>query len=652
MDSKYYFQSSAAYLHGIDLFKSNKMKKTIFLALLAVAFTSQGQIYVDRIGFTLESIADIDIGWMKIYKHTASPAGKQLGNRVYSAKQIGYSQQFVEWMQQSYIPKGCLGDAGYYQNSIPKISGTNSRLGNEINTHGHALPHLYGAFSKMYMFLKKDANGKYIPQGDFAEFWNIEANPLQHISLPVSFISSTDEYYFVLPDFKSISKGYNELDKAASNLKNFDNNKNIAPYIHFYVPPKILGDNPHYTVIMTKDNKLPFEKITIGEFFAQAEKQFPVWQKIVAVSADNYSTAQKNLARLKEKYKNKWNDIAELTLRNTEINLWSFINAKEGSNDMFDNKDINGKQDVYSTFPILKVNKAARELSKTDQPQWLVIRWTLGMPNESFNLHLHESILNNFNFEYLYNYFFKPEKVKGQVYKPLRSPTLKEAVAISEASETSKKISADASVFFFDDFSTTAPGKKPIGWQVKLANVGTTAVVTKPEELDGNWVELRGHYINAASFKKPLPQNFTLTYDLAVPQNFTWGAKGLTMLLSKETSPGNAESFIKLKLRPGSNGSDGEATLETKFTSPPGYLTGTKWYVANGFSNNKKMNRITVTIRKSEEMLQVFIDKVKIAEYAKAIPAAHLFNALSFDCNGNSAENDTYYISNVKITKD
>lgn len=31
-------------------------------------------------------------------------------------------------------------------------------------------------------------------------------------------------------------------------------------------------------------------------------------------------------------------------------------------------------------------------------------------------------------------------------------------------------------------------------------------------------------------------------------QNFTWGAKGLTVQLSKETSLGNAESFLKLKL--------------------------------------------------------------------------------------------------------
>ena len=173
------------------------MKKIILIAIILVTNTTQAQpVYVDRIGFKLESIADIDIGWMKMYTHTIPPKGKQLGNRTYSAKQIGYSQQFVEWMQQSYRPKGCLGDAGYYQNTIPKFSGTNSRLGNAINMHGHALPHLYGAFSKMYMFLKKDAQGKFVPQNNFAEYWHIEANQLQHISLPVSFISSANEYFF------------------------------------------------------------------------------------------------------------------------------------------------------------------------------------------------------------------------------------------------------------------------------------------------------------------------------------------------------------------------------------------------------------------------------------------------------------------------
>lgn len=623
------------------------MKKLILTSFIAFAITSQAQpVYVDRLGFKLESIADITIGWMKVYKHTTAPKGKQLGNRVYSPTQIGYSQQFIEWMQHSYMPKGCLGDAGFYQNTIPKFSGTNSLLGNAINQHAHALPHLYGAFSKIYMFLKKDEQGKFVPQNSLADYWQIEANQLQHISSPVSFISSTEQYYFLLPDFTSHAHGYEADDKAASDLVGFKNNKQFLAYKHFYIPPKIIQDNQQYVVIMTKDNELPFEKVTIGEFFAQAEKQFPEWQKINPVPAASYAAAQKNLTRLKEKYKNKWNDIAEIKLSNAQMNLYSFIHATEDHEDMLDNKNSS------EAFPLLKVKKSTMDLCKTDQPQWIVIRWSVGMINSAYSIHRHESILNNFNFAYVYDYFFNPEKVKGMAYKPLRSPTYQEAVIKTEASATTKNAIADKNTFFFDDFSTTAIGKTPVGWHTRLANAGTTATVTNPDGLDGNWVELRGHYMNAALLKKPLPQDFTLSYDLAAAQNFTWGAKGLTLQLAKETSPGNAESYIKLKLRPGSNGSDGEVTVETRFPSPPGYSNGTKWYVASGFSNNKKINRIKVTIKKTGETLQVFIDKNKIAENEKAFPLAHLFNALSFDCNGNSAENDRFFISNIKITNE
>ena len=121
--------------------------------------------------------------------------------------------------------------------------------------------------------------------------------------------------------------------------------------------------------------------------------------------------------------------------------------------------------------------------------------------------------------------------------------------------------------------------------------------------------------------------------------------------LSKETSPGNAESYLNLRLRPGSNGSDGEAVIEGKFSSPPGYLNGTKWAVAPGFSNNKKNNRISVTIKKIDETLQIFIDKTKIAEYEKGIPSALLFNALSFTHGRSDGETEKFYISNIKIIK-
>jgi hypothetical protein len=224
-------------------------------------------------------------------------------------------------------------------------------------------------------------------------------------------------------------------------------------------------------------------------------------------------------------------------------------------------------------------------------------------------------------------------------------------VVVTEASEARKSNIADKNTFFFEDFSTTVIGKNPIGWRSDLGSQGNKSVIARLDGLDGNWAVIEDYKITPNQLKKPLPQNFTLRVDLVASQNFTWGAKGLTFELSKETSPGNAESYLKLKLRPGYDGKDGEATLETKFPSPPGYSNETKWLVASGFSNNKKNNLITVTIKKMGETLQVFIDKNKIADYEKAIPTALLFNTMSFS-SGNSGANDKFYISNIKITKD
>jgi hypothetical protein len=148
----------------------------------------------------------------------------------------------------------------------------------------------------------------------------------------------------------------------------------------------------------------------------------------------------------------------------------------------------------------------------------------------------------------------------------------------------------------------------------------------------------------------PLPQDFTVSYDLVAARNFAWGAKGLTFQLAREKSAGNADSYIRLKLRPGFDGRDGEATVETKF--PTGYQNGTQWFPAVGFSNNLAHNRIQVSITKSGQALRVSINGTVIADYEKGVPADLRFNALSFIGGGNTGEHDKFYVSNITIKKE
>lgn len=69
------------------------------------------------------------------------------------------------------------------------------------------------------------------------------------------------------------------------------------------------------------------------------------------------------------------------------------------------------------------------------------------------------------------------------------------------------------------------------------------------------------------------------------------------------------------------------------------------------FSNTEDNNRVTVTIRKQGEMVQVSIGQVKVAEYPKAIPETLLFDAMSFARQGQAGPNDQMFISSIKITK-
>jgi hypothetical protein len=126
----------------------------------------------------------------------------------------------------------------------------------------------------------------------------------------------------------------------------------------------------------------------------------------------------------------------------------------------------------------------------------------------------------------------------------------------------------------------------------------------------------------------------------------TWGARGMTFRLSK-----GPDSIFSVRLRPGFGGKDGEAVIEGKFPGVPGSLNETKWVAAPGFSNNQQHNRITIGIRKLGAMVQVFIGQTKIAEYPNAIPDALLFDAVSFDLQGQPGPNDQMFISNVKIVK-
>ena len=442
-----------------------------------------------------------------------------------------------------------------------------------------------------------------------------------------------------------------------ADLLDFSKVTSIKSYPYFWLKRVTdAGASPY--VILAKNNKLPFIKLTKGEFLKLLEKSIPrIYEeekkKIIEKAQGNQRDIDyfiktedekrerriKGIARLTEKYRNRLGEMAKTTYQPTLYDIESNDGDPFFSGDI-SNPEIN-KAQVYQLDPSVK------ELCKKDIPLWISITWIASL-TEPYMFFRHEAILNNFNFEYVYNFFFDPEKVKNIPYRPLHSPEYGKDKILQETPGAVKKSVTDNNFWFFDDFSVNAINQKPAGWYSPLGN-GIFASVQTLEGESGKWVQLKGNYISAKTLKKPLPQNITCSFDLIAPKDFTWGGKAFEMMLAKEKSERNYETSITLRLRPGFNGSDGRSTLN--ITSPSGTLYGKEAQVS-GFSNDKQNNHIKLSLKRTGELLEVFVDNKKIITIEKAIPAELQFNFLSFSHISSDNETEKYYISNVKIIKD
>jgi len=453
-----------------------------------------------------QSIEESELGWYKVYHFKGATEIKKMDNRVFSIAQLSICDTLANWMQASYLPKGGIGDMK--KNVFPKV--------NQYSPYNVAWPQGYGATAYTWN-VSYNSQGKLEHVQETETPWDVSANAIP--GWPIRDLSTSTRYYFTMPSFDG--------DDEVKQVQDLSKVANLKPYISFWVKNIEAGNGTEY-VLLCKDNKSPFIKITKGEYLQLLEAAIPkVYQAEKKSIYDKNKGNQKSIdyfmkyldekntkrmVRLKnnqEKYKNRLHETAEVVDAQPDIMLENYEDVFEGNG---------GRAFKY---PVYTIDPSMYELCKKDKPQWILVswNWSAGDPKEK---HMHESIINNFNFDYVYNFFFYPDKVKGQPYKPLRSPSLKELVVVAEKSETSKKAALDKSVHFFEDFSATVVGKKPTGWYARANNAGASAVVATVDGTQNNWVLLAGNSLVANDLKKPLPQNFTLSYDVIVPENFTW----------------------------------------------------------------------------------------------------------------------------------
>jgi hypothetical protein len=627
------------------------MRKTVFTLLFyligAMAFA---QLTPEQ------RIQDSVIGWWSNNKfdNTLKPSTDPV-----QKKRIDITNLFVDWMKKTYTPVGGLGTVTRQNFSV--------RFGVYFMVWNVS-------FSKEYL----DDKGHFKPIDEENTPFGITANNIP-ASYAVKFLNSDGKYYFTWPP-----DGYFDWEMY----------KGADPRIHPNVYKYTTHINELHTVFLAPNNQLPFVPVSKGEYLnaAEASMDKELQLKKDQINSqwsdpksreDAYQYQQKEFDRYrkaitkwKEKYKDQLNEPA--VLRNMQPTI---ISDFFGDMDPFAITDIERNRKQY--FPLYKVPADVMEKCKTAQPQWISVWFRYNTKENGNQLHeMYTALTQNLNYDYIYNYFFDPEKVKGLAYKPTNEAQLKarldayrkkNATAINPVASASSKY-PDA--FFFDDFSSGTEGGDPSNWYFK--RYGKHAIVSTIKNQEGKWLKLGyGTPVTPSLLKKPLPENFTLEYDIATDGGFgsrTGGAATLSLNTRKptdegvETLGGNGTT-ITVKISSGNeadyDNNNYRGELSVKINSTPSAntqngLEGVSYeYPLKEFTNKK--TSIHVMIKVKAGVVTIFInDKMaavstnfKMGYGGKCVscslPVGTKFNFISWTNTTTDSDNINVYMSNVKI---
>lgn len=574
----------------------------------------------------------------KTYQQVKLPDG-----RVYSVWQQTIADSLQRWVQASYIPRASALDIRY-----------NTYLDFENDKENIGPLHRYGLEYHMYPASYSKRKKKLDVGGEAPKVLSIYANG--PIGKYVKTLSGKGRNWYIAMQPLNVKR-----NPTVSNDDGFLQELNtypaIAPYLHFRKQYDI-----EHTIVLAQNNELPFIKVTVKEYL-QAFEEFT--KSRLTTTDQNYKLPPEMVAE----------ELKKIQLIRERLEDMLSEPVKFCTEDgYYDPSEIcTGKNCKENTFEMYQLSAETIALMKKDKPLWIniTLRWS---PDILCNYQLYQSVCTNFNFEYLYNYFFEPEKVKNIVYTPLYAPIKKlpPKSYTSQRSAQSKKSKENTDILFFEDFSGNIIGAEPVGWFSKLNNGSLSSnfsSIHQPENEKGLWLSLYPRHVAISNeLNTPLPQNFTISFEISCTDNYTWGSSALSFYLSDirdndellnsnfglENLGRNSNSTMLLKIRPAVNNSEG---VEFSFSSPK---VGSKYSEIrkydrkiSSFTGNRGSTKAKVVIQVKGTAINISINNELVLDEKNIIPAGVIFSTMSWAALGSVMEGrDIMYLSNIKITKD
>ncbi|GAB2826201.1 hypothetical protein [Ferruginibacter profundus] len=633
-----------------------KKSTALFTVIILLSLQSAAQLTAEQ------RIQDSVIGW---WSNTRFDHLKPQTDPL-AKKKEAHVNKILEWVKKTYTPVAGLGTYSRY-----------------INKLGYGV--LFEVWNVSHDKDWTEANGNFKPIAEEnTPFWVGVNKTFGSFAIP--FLQKENEYYFTMqPD------GYAANDQVQVNGKKAD------PRIHPNVYKYVTWCNDWQTVYLTPNNKLPFIALTKGELLQKAEEgldkqwadeikdvqaKWPDNKKtqdeVLVIRKQSIEKYRSNIKKLRERHQSTLNEPA--VIRDMQPTMYSF----ELDPDIF-------KIDTYEKglkhqYQVYKVDPALYAKMQTDVPQWVGIAFPYANKEKGNQLNeMYTALSQNFNYEYAYNYFFDPEKVKGIAYKPANEEQLtarlndyrrRNAAAIKPVANP---VTALSNAFFFDDFSSGNEGDDPANWFFR--KYGKHAVIATIKNQPGKWLQLGYNTpVNPSLLKKPIPENFTLEYDMVTDGDFdsrTGGAISLSLNSRPATADGTEVNGgngtkISMDIISGNerdyDNNNYRGLVRIKINSTPevnqeNYSGGLVYeYPLREFTNKKTKIHVALTVKNN--VLTVLINNKPVAVSTDfkmtyggkciscGVPAGTKFHNIFWSNITDDADNIKVYMSNVKITKE
>lgn len=614
-----------------------------------------------------QTLEDSVVGWYTRVTPADKPVKPLLINgKTFSLRQQEINNLFFEWMQKTYTPVGGIGVA-------------KKRFYAKKDDY---FPQAYGFFFQTFdvELGSRDKQGHLKPVDETGVPFQVAANVVFDLN-PAYYLNTPSQYVFtLLPD------GYMDTDFFRKKLKSADprSHPNMAKYLTTFTSNGV-------TVYLVPGNKLPIRQLTKGEFLELSEQSFdrylqrkkeevnnqfsdePTRTRVMAGEQEKVNRYREKLRALRSQYASRLSEPAVIRDMQPTIYTVGDASVEPFTIDQFA-KELNHAYGVYTYDPAIYAK------CQTDQPQWIAIHFPYATKEDGRKTYeLYRAISEHFNFEYVYNYFFDPEKVKGQPYKPVNEALLKTTLAnyskrVYWQNTAATRASLPAGTVFMDDFAGNEPGARPAGWY--FYSYGKASQVTTVKNMPGKWLQLGyNNKVNATALPKPLPENFSVEYDV-VTDDFsgrTGGRVTMELLGGLKGDPKSAGSQIKVELTAGNeadytnNNYQGQAKIE--LVSYPAVKSNA--YVEAGgqaikplpiFTN--RQNKVHVKLLKRGREVTLFINDKQVAtssefksKYDKpcdycTLSDGVLFSSITWTNLTSDADTVGVYIGNVKISKE